>query len=114
MLTYPQSSWTVAYFSKRVRREIHELPPDILADYLRLLREVEIFGTDLRMPHSKALGNKLFELRPSGKEGEGRVFYCTQKGKQIVMLHSFVKKTQRTPVKELSIARQRLKEIQHD
>jgi phage-related protein len=48
---------------------------------------------DLRMPHSKAMGNGLLELRPKGPEGIGRVFYCTQVGRSIVVLHSFVKKT---------------------
>ena len=50
---------------------------------------------------------------PSGPEGIGRVFYCTQVGKVIVVLHSFVKKTQETPDAELRLARQRLKDVQN-
>ncbi|WP_410174996.1 type II toxin-antitoxin system RelE/ParE family toxin [Mycetohabitans endofungorum] len=38
-------------------------------------------------------GEGLFELRPKGPEGIGRVFYCTQVGRRIVVLHSFTKKT---------------------
>lgn len=64
-------------------------------------------------PHSKAMGNGLFELRPKGPEGIGRVFYCTQVGRSIVVLHSFVKKTQETPDAELRLARQRMKDVQH-
>ncbi|MFD1558178.1 type II toxin-antitoxin system RelE/ParE family toxin [Paraburkholderia silviterrae] len=56
-------------------------------------------------------GGGLFELRPRGHEGIGRVFYCTQMGQRIVILHSFIKKTQETPVAELRIARKRLKEV---
>jgi phage-related protein len=41
------------------------------------------------------------------------VFYCTQVGKTIVVLHSFVKKTQETPVAEMRVARKRLKDVQH-
>jgi phage-related protein len=58
------------------------------------------------------MGNGLFELRPRGPEGIGRVFYCTQVGHQIVVLHSFVKKTRETPEAELRIARKRMKEVQ--
>ena len=65
------------------------------------------------MPHSRALGGGLFELRPRGKEGIGRVFYCFVVEKRIVILHAFVKKTRGTPKKELNIARRRLKEVQN-
>ena len=69
------------------------------------------FGPNLRMPHSRAMGDGLFELRPRGREGIARVFYCMKVGKKIVMLHSFVKKTNETPKRELDIARRRQKEI---
>lgn len=55
-----------------------------------------------------------FELRLKGAEGIARVFYCTLIGKRIVMLHSFVKKTDRTPKRELEVAHNRLKEIKHE
>ncbi len=71
------------------------LPPNILADYLRVAELMERYGADLRLPHSRAIGGGLFELRPKGKEGIGRIFYCTI-GCTIVILHSFVKKTQKT------------------
>ena len=111
MLTFSPQAWTIEYFNERVRNQIFGLPEDMLGDYLRLLELLEVHGADLRMPHSKALGDKLFELRPSGEEGAGRVFYCALKGKKIVMLHSFVKKTQQTPRKELCVARKRLREV---
>ena len=69
-----------------------------------------LYGADLRMPHSKSMGSGLFELRPKGPEGIARVFYCMQLGKTIVVLHSFVKKTQETPTKEIRLARERAKE----
>jgi phage-related protein len=59
------------------------------------------------------MGNGLFELRPKRPEGIGRVFYCTQVGRSIVVLHSFVKKTQETPDAELRLARKRLKDVHH-
>ena len=68
-------------------------------------------GPNLGEPHTEAFGGGLFELRLKGAEGIARVFYCTLVGKRIVMLHSFVKKSQKTPPNERRIAETRLKEI---
>ncbi|MDR5778269.1 type II toxin-antitoxin system RelE/ParE family toxin [Caballeronia sp. LZ065] len=113
MLTSTRQPWTIVYFSERVRQQIFELPQGILGEYLRMLELLQNHGADLRMPFSKAMGNKLFELRPCGRDGTGRVFYCALKGRRIVMLHSFVKKTEKTPAQELRIARKRLKDVQN-
>lgn len=69
------------------------------------------FGPQLRMPHSKAFGDGLFELRPKGKAGIGRAFYCFLVGRRVVILHGFIKKSQQTPDRELKLARKRMKEI---
>lgn len=103
--------WVIDYYSEEVRLEIDALPPGIRASYAWLTELLEEFGLDLRMPHSRAMGGGLFELRPRGKEGVARVFYCMKIGKRIVVLHSFVKKTQETPKRELDVARRRQKEI---
>lgn len=107
------SNWQISYYNVRVQREVLAMPSGILADYLRLTEAMAIYGADLRMPHSRAMGGGLFELRPKGPEGIGRVFYCTQVGKTIVVLHSFVKKIQETPDAEMRVARKRLKDVQH-
>lgn len=106
-------NWSITYYNERVRREVMSMPTGIVADYVRLTDAMAVHGADLRMPHSKAMGGGLFELRPKGPDGTGRVFYCTQVGRTIVVLHSFVKKTQQTPDAELRLARQRLKDVQH-
>lgn len=67
-------------------------------------------GPNLGEPHTKAIKNGLFELRLKGSEGIARIFYCALVGKRIVMLHSFIKKTGRTPSRELETAMNRLKE----
>jgi phage-related protein len=69
------------------------------------------FRPDLRMPHSRALGGGLFELRPRGREGIGRALYCYLVGERVVVLHAFVKKTQATPDRDLKLARRRMKEV---
>jgi phage-related protein len=106
-------NWEIIYYSEKVREEIAELPIDILVDYRRLIDLLRLHGANLRLPHSRAMGGGLFELRPHGREGIGRVFYCTQVGQRIVILHSFIKKTPETPQRELEIAQKRLKEIKH-
>ena len=107
------SNWQITYYNERVQRDVWAMPAGIVADYLRLTEAMTLYGADLRMPHSRAMGGGLFELRPKGPEGIGRVFYCTQVGKTIVVLHSFVKKTQETPDAEMRVARKRLKDVQH-
>jgi len=72
---------------------------------------MEEYGPDLGMPHTRAMGGGLFELRLNAREGIARVFYCAIIDRRIVMLHHFVKKSQKTPRKELDTARRRLKEV---
>jgi phage-related protein len=105
--------WIVQYFNDRVQRDVEAWPVGIYADYLRLIGLMEDHGADLRMPHSRAMGRGLFELRCKGQEGIGRAFYCTMVNREIVVLHGFIKKTQETPERELTIARKRLKEVQN-
>ena len=57
------------------------------------------------------LDSGLYEIRAKGKEGIGRSVYCVAKGREIVILHSFIKKSQKTPKKELDLARRRMKEV---
>ncbi len=63
------------------------------------------------MPHTRAMGSGLFELRIKAAEGIARVFYCTVVDQRIVMLHLFVKKGDKTPRRELAMARRRMKEF---
>jgi len=69
------------------------------------------FGSNLGMPHTESIGNGLYELRIKSKEGIARVFYCTKVGKRIVMLHVFIKKSQKIPKKELALATKRMNEV---
>jgi len=104
-------SWNIEYVNRDVEQFILELPPGLAAKYLRLTDLMQEFGSNLGMPHSRALTGGLFELRVKGQEGIARVFYCTLVGRRIMMLHGFVKKSQKTPVKELKVARRRMAEV---
>ncbi len=103
--------WTITYYSESVQHGIHALPAGFLARYLRYTDRMEVYGPDLGMPHTRAMGQGLFELRLRAAEGIARIFYCTVSGCNIVMLHQFTKKTDTTPPRELAVARRRLKEI---
>src|SRR4030065_2752865 len=103
--------YSVEYFNSRVKAEIESWPDGILADYARLVELLMEFGPNLRMPYSRAMGSGLFELRPRGREGPGRGFYCFVVGQRVVIVHAFVKKTKETPDRELRIARRRMKEV---
>ena len=88
-----------------------ELPDTLAARYIVLTRRMIALGPNIGEPHTKAFGEGLFELRLKGAEGIARVFFCTLAGKRIVMLHSFIKKSNRTPMREREIAETRMKEI---
>ena len=87
------------------------MPAGIQARYVHLTERMCVHGPNLGMPHTKPMKEGLFELRMKSQEGVGRVFYCTLANKRIVMLHSFIKKTQKIPSPQLKIAISRMKEV---
>lgn len=107
-------AYDVEYFHPKVLAEIESWPVDVLADYARIVELLTEYGPNLRLPHSRAFGGGLFELRPKGKSGIGRAFYCFLMGKRVVVLHAFIKKSRQTPDQELKLARKRMKVISHD
>ena len=104
-------NWTICYYSAAVERFILHLPEGLFARYARLTKAMLEFGPNLGMPHTRAMGGGLFELRLTGKEGIARVFWCTTVCQRIVMLHGFIKKSEQTPLQELRVARTRLLEV---
>ena len=104
-------AWSVTFVNDRVEAEILALAPEFVARFIGYAERMELFGPDLGMPHTRAMGGGLFELRIKAAEGIARVFYCTVVGRRIVVLHQFVKKSDKTPPKELEVARRRMKEV---
>ena len=105
--------YSIEYFHARVRAEIESWPVDVVADYAHIVGLLIEYGPNLRLPHSRAFGDGLFELRPRGKSGIGRAFYCFLVGQRVMVLHAFIKKSQQTPERELRLARKRMKEIRN-
>lgn len=103
--------YTIAYYDEKVENEILKLPKAMQARYLQFVDSMEEFGPNLGLPHTKTMGNGLFEMRIKSFAGIARVFYCTMIDKKIIVLHSIVKKTAKTPPKELAIANKRMNEV---
>jgi len=106
--------YTIDYYSDTVVKALDSWPLSLRVRYAKLVERMATCGGNLGEPHTKALGGGLFELRVKGETGIGRVFYCAVIEKRIVMLHSFIKKTQKTPSKEMAIAISRLKEVKNE
>jgi phage-related protein len=104
----------LTYYSEAVQEQILELPDKLAARYVVLTRRMIALGPNLGEPHTKAFGKGLFELRLKGAEGIARVFFCTLIGRRILMLHSFIKKSDRTPRREREIAESRMKEVKRE
>lgn len=78
---------------------------------LRILSNIEEFGLSFAIPHIKKLtGTPLWEIRILGEDSV-RILYVTRQEKQILLLHAFIKKTDKTPRKEIDISLARLSEI---
>jgi phage-related protein len=104
--------WTVSFVSATAEAEIKSLPEDMIARFLRLGDMVASNGvTALREPYAKHLSGKLWELRLSGRDGIARSIYVTASGQRVIVLRTFVKKTRKTPLREMDIALARMKEI---
>lgn len=103
-------SWVIDFYSG-VEDAIIEMPPQIQARMIRLLELMEEHGANPGAPHTTPMGDGLFEIRAKGKEGIGRALFCYMKGKHVHILHAFVKKSQKTPKKDLDLAKIRMKEV---
>ena len=103
--------YRIEYYSDAVEAQILALPDTLAARYIVLTRRMTAVGANLGPPHTDSFGDGLFELRLKGADGIARVFFCTLIGRRIMMLHSFIKKSQKTPPRELEVARKRMKEI---
>ena len=106
--------WKIEFYNNKVEKEIYDFPVKIQAKLIDIMDMMIKLGPNLGTPYTKLVKSGLFEIRAKAKEGIGRSFFCYKKGKVIIILHSFIKKTQKTPKKELDIALKRMKEVQNE
>lgn len=104
-------AWQLTYYNAKVAAQVERWPAGIRASFLRIVEMMAMHGPAIGMPHTRAMGAGLFEIRAKGREGIGRAFYCTVVGQHIVILHAIVKKTEQTPTRDLETARARQREV---
>ena len=105
-------TWTVGFVNCLAEAELNALPDDMRAHFARtvaLMREHGLLA--MREPYVKHLTGKLWEIRMKGRDGIARSIYVTASGRRVVVLRTFVKKTEQTPLPEIKIAMARMKEI---
>ncbi len=103
--------WKITFYSDKIENQTLSFPSGILANFLHIVEMIEELGPNLGKLYVGTIGSGLYEIRAKGREGIGRSLYCTVKGREVVILHSFIKKTQKTPKKELDLAKKRMKEV---
>jgi len=104
--------WNVEVLNELVRRELEGLPLDMQARFRRNVELIQSYGLErVREPHVKHLEGHLWGMRMKGADGISRAVYVTAKGRRIVVVRAFLKKTQKTPRREIDIALQRAKEV---
>lgn|SRR3989338_2517194 len=105
------TNWKIEYYNDVVEEELSRWPKKLYARYLRTIDLLEEQGPNLGMALTRAMGEGLFEIRVKTIEGAGRAFFCVVVDRKIIILHSIIKKTDKTPRKELRLAKKRLKEV---
>ena len=104
--------WTVVTLNEAVTTELTALPDDMLARLRRIGELIQNHGLErMREPHVRHVEGRLWEIRLIGARGIARAFYVAASGKRVVILRVFVKKTQKTPRREIALALERAKEV---
>lgn len=100
------------FLDKRVEKEFKALPADMRVHFVKTLNLMEIRGEhNIGLPHVRKIQPPLWEIRMKGKDGIARALYVTKKEGQLLVLHIFVKKTEKTPHQAIDLALKRLKEV---
>lgn len=106
------SGWDADFVNEMAEAEFMALPIDIRAKMTRALDLLKAKGiAALAMPLVRHVEGKIWELRATGRDGIGRSLYVAASGKRLLILRSFIKKTQKTPKSEIEIAVKRLGEV---
>jgi phage-related protein len=106
-------AWTVNILNETVEEELEALPADMRASFVRISSLIEEFGLQqVGMPHVRHLQDKLWEMRLKGRGGISRALYVAVKDERVVVLRAFVKKTQKTPTREIRLALERSKTLE--
>jgi phage-related protein len=106
-------AWIVETLNATVDAEVNALPTDMRAQLARISFMIQEFGLEqMREPHVKHLQGPIWEMRMRGRDGISRALYVTARGRRVVIVRVFVKKTQKTPGREIDLAISRANEVQ--
>lgn len=107
-------TWTVAFVNEAARDEVKALPHDMRARLQRTFDLVESRGlAALVMPLARPVTGRIWEFRTSGRDGVARSLYAAVSGRTLLVLRTFIKKTEKTPRRDIEIAEHRLSEDEH-
>lgn len=81
------------------------------AEILSNLKGVQEYGTDAVGVEFRQIEGKLWELKIKTHGNQHRIFYVVLRGSEMVLLHAYLKKTQKAPAKEIETAKQRMKQL---
>lgn len=105
-------AWTVETLNAIVDGEVDALPHDMRARLSRIAELIRIAGLDaVHEPYVKHIEGPLWEIRLKGRDGISRALYVTAKKKRVVIVRVFIKKTEKTPRREINLALARAKEV---
>jgi phage-related protein len=105
-------AWIVETLNSTVDAEVIQLPADMRARLARISFLIEEFGLErMRQPHVKHLHGPVWEMRMRGRDGISRALYVAAPGMRVVIVRVFVKKTEKTPDREIDLALRRAKEV---
>ena len=104
--------WSVETLGKIVDDEIARWPPDLRARLVRIAALIADVGLG-HLPSGtvKHVEGRLWELRLSAKSGISRAIYVTASGQRVVIVHAYVKKSEKMPKRHLELARHRAKDV---
>lgn len=110
-----ENKWKIIYYllpnGENPVKDFLDDHPRAKLKALRILSNIEEFGLSYAIPHIKKLSDTpLWEIRILGEDSV-RILYVTKQGKQIILLHAFIKKTNKTPRREINIGLLRLSKI---
>jgi phage-related protein len=105
-------AWIVETLNEAVDAELAELPADMRARLARIAELIEAVGLpSVKEPHVRHIRGPIWEIRLKGRAGIARALYIAVKEQRVVILRAFVKKTEKTPAREIELALQRAKEL---
>lgn len=104
--------WTVVYADEVAEAEVVALPQDMRVKFRRISELIRVDGiSKVHEPYVKHIEDNIWEMRLSGRSGIARSLYVTAIGRRVIVVRTFVKKTEKTPRSEIDLAKKRIKEL---